>query len=166
MGAATQVSVEEYLRTVYRPDCDYVDGVVEERNVGERDHASAQTELAILLNRFRHTGLRAYTEFRMRVRERRYRVPDVLLTRGVPDEPILTTPPLLCVEVLSPEDKLPRVEMRIHDYLDFGVPVVWLIDPVERRLWIYRRSGVDEITAGTITLDGTAVELRVSEIFG
>lgn len=33
MAAGTQISVEEYLHTVYRPDCDYVDGVVEERNL-------------------------------------------------------------------------------------------------------------------------------------
>jgi hypothetical protein len=32
------VTVAEYLRTVYEPDCDYVDGRVEERNVGEFDH--------------------------------------------------------------------------------------------------------------------------------
>jgi len=31
------VSVREYLTTSYRPDCDYVDGRIEERNVGEYD---------------------------------------------------------------------------------------------------------------------------------
>ena len=42
MAAGTQISVEEYLHTAYRPDCDYVDGVVEERNLGERDHSWIQ----------------------------------------------------------------------------------------------------------------------------
>ena len=32
--ATTQVSLEEYLRTDYEPDCDYVDGELEERNAG------------------------------------------------------------------------------------------------------------------------------------
>ena len=45
MAAGTQISVEEYLHTVYRPDCDYVDGVVEERNLGERDHSWIQGRL-------------------------------------------------------------------------------------------------------------------------
>ena len=36
------VTVGEYLRTVYEPDCDYVDGRVEERNVGEFDHGLLQ----------------------------------------------------------------------------------------------------------------------------
>ncbi|MFL6352133.1 MAG: hypothetical protein ACJ74Z_09810 [Bryobacteraceae bacterium] len=42
MAASTQISVEEYLKTVYCPDRDYVDGVVEERNLGERDHSWIQ----------------------------------------------------------------------------------------------------------------------------
>ena len=36
--ATTQVSLEEYLRTHYEPDCDYVDGELEERNTGELEH--------------------------------------------------------------------------------------------------------------------------------
>jgi hypothetical protein len=40
--ATTLVSAGEYLATVYHPDCDYVDGVVLERNVGTREHASWQ----------------------------------------------------------------------------------------------------------------------------
>jgi hypothetical protein len=39
MAAATQpvpalLSLEEYLRTSYHPDCDFVDGHLEERNLG------------------------------------------------------------------------------------------------------------------------------------
>jgi hypothetical protein len=49
MKAATLISVEEYLRTSYRPDCDYVDGEVLERNVGERDHSKLQREFILYL---------------------------------------------------------------------------------------------------------------------
>ena len=38
MAIATQMTVEEYLRTSFDPDCEYVDGEVLERNVGETDH--------------------------------------------------------------------------------------------------------------------------------
>ena len=40
------VSVREYLSSSYDPDCDYVDGVVEERNLGEKDHSSLQMAVA------------------------------------------------------------------------------------------------------------------------
>ena len=46
METRTLVSVEEYLTTVYRPDCDYVDGEVQERNIGELDHGWLQTLVA------------------------------------------------------------------------------------------------------------------------
>ena len=43
------VSVEEYLHSVYDPDVDYVDGVLEERSVGEWDHAWLQRTLLFAL---------------------------------------------------------------------------------------------------------------------
>ncbi len=44
MPARTLISVEEYLATSYRPDCDYVDGEVVERNLGEWDHSRLQSQ--------------------------------------------------------------------------------------------------------------------------
>ena len=38
------VSVEDYLKTSHDPDCDYVEGEVQERNAGERDHSKLQGE--------------------------------------------------------------------------------------------------------------------------
>lgn len=165
MAAATQVSADEYLKTVYRPDRDYVDGVVEERNLGEWDHSSVQTQFVVLFSKFRESGLRAVTELRMRIRENRFRIPDVVVTIGKPDEQVLTKPPLLCVEILSPGDTVSGLNERVRDYLDFGVPVVWVVDPRERRIWIYRPTGMEEATGGSVKLDRTSIEVYFSEIF-
>lgn len=166
MAAGTQISVEEYLKTVYRPDCDYVDGVVEERILGELDHALTQGKLvSFFLSRLRETGLFAIPEWRFQVKPTRFRIPDVIVTRGKPNEQILTKPPLLCIEILSPEDTVSRVNQRIQDYLDFGVPVVWVIDPAERRIWIYHREGMKQVEGDTVKLDGTDVEIPFSDIF-
>jgi hypothetical protein len=35
------MTMQKYLRTSYRPDCDYVDGILIDRNVGLRDHSKA-----------------------------------------------------------------------------------------------------------------------------
>jgi hypothetical protein len=95
MAAGTQISVEEYLKTVYRPDRDYVDGVVE-----ERDHSWVQATLVtFFLSWFRETGIAALPQWRVQVRPTRFRIPDVVVTRGKPDEQILTKPPLLCIEL-------------------------------------------------------------------
>jgi Uma2 family endonuclease len=165
MAAGTQISVEEYLKIVYRPDRDYVDGVTEERNLGEWDHSSVQTQFVVFFSKFRQTGLRAVTELRMRVRENKYRIPDVVVTLGKPEEQVLTKPPLLCIEILSKGDTVSQTNERVRDYLDFGVPVVWVADPAERTLWIYRQNGMEQAVGPTVKLDGTSIEVPFSEIF-
>lgn len=165
-SAQTLVSVEEYLKTSYSPDCDYVDGVVEERNLGERDHAWIQTQIATwFTSKFRKTGIAGIVEWRFQTRATRFRIPDVTVVRGKPDEKILTKPPLLCIEILSPEDRLSRVNARIKEYLDFGVPAVWLVDPEEKTVWIYRQTGMEEASGNTLRVDGTELEFPLSEIF-
>ena len=37
--ATARIPVSEYLATVYRPDGDYIDGEVLERNLGEQAHS-------------------------------------------------------------------------------------------------------------------------------
>jgi Uma2 family endonuclease len=48
------------------------------------------------------------------------------------------TPPLLAVEVLSPDDRATKVMRKITDYLNARVPLVWVIDPEDRTLTIHR----------------------------
>jgi Uma2 family endonuclease len=166
--ASTQalVSVEEYLKTSYSPDCDFVDGVVEERNLGERDHSWIQMKLiGFFMANFSQTGVAPMPEWRVQTTATRFRVPDVVVVRGKPDEQILTKPPLLCIEILSPEDRMSRVNARIKEYLDFGVPAVWLVDPEEKKIWIYRQTGMEEASGNTLRIEGTELELPLSEIF-
>ena len=42
----TSVSVEEYLRTSYEPEMEYVDGQLVDRHVGEYDHSLMQAMIA------------------------------------------------------------------------------------------------------------------------
>jgi Uma2 family endonuclease len=166
MAVSTVISVEEYLETSYRPDCDYVDGVVEERNLGELDHAWLQTKIATFFaSRFRETGIAAIVEWRFQTKPTRFRIPDIVLTQGKPNEQILRQPPLLCIEILSPEDTVKRTNERIQEYLDFGVPAVWLLDPETKALWIYRQSGIEKITGDSVKVDGTSIEVPLAEIF-
>ncbi len=57
------------------------------------------------------------------------------------------------------------MNLRIQDYLDFGVPAVWLVDPQERQVWIYRRNGMQEARGNCIQVDGTDIEVPLGEIF-
>jgi Uma2 family endonuclease len=101
------------------------------------------------------------TEIRVCVAPARYRVADVSCVRRAPEESgIITEPPVLVIEILSPDDTVPQTEDRIHDYLAIGVPWVWLINP--RRLdraWLYEASGRRDVSDGVLT----AGEIRVSQ---
>ena len=107
MPTGTLISVEEYLATSYRPDCDYVDGRLEERNVGEWDHSKIQAAIvAYFFVRRKAWGISVAPEQRVQVNSTRFRVPDVCVLLGEPKEQIFRTPPFLCVEILSPEDRM------------------------------------------------------------
>ena len=49
------ISVEEYLSTVFEHDCEYVDGVIEERDLGEFEHSYVQVVLVSLFRQNRET---------------------------------------------------------------------------------------------------------------
>ena len=93
MSTATLVSIEEYLGTSYRPDCDYVDGELQERNLGERRHSRTQMLLgAFLFQRETQWGIQVLPEQRVQVSKTRFRIPDlcVVLTCD-PVTPIVTS---------------------------------------------------------------------------
>ena len=122
----------------YRPDCDYVDGEVQERNVGEFDHSFLQGLLFRLFFDNRQIwDVRVSPEQRMKLGPSRFRVPDICaMRRAAPREQVITSPPLICIEILSPEDSLQRMRQRTDEYLDFGTKHVWIIDPGLRKGYV------------------------------
>ena len=162
------VSVEEYLHTLYRPDCDYLDGVLVERNVGEITHQMAQQELVVFLRERRQLwGIFVVQELRVQVSPTRYRVPDVLVVLGGrPDEQILTKPPFLCIEILSPEDRVGRMQDRIDDYLRFGVRYVWVIDPYRQKAWIHTSDEIREVRDGLLRTQDPELIVPLGEVLG
>jgi Uma2 family endonuclease len=162
------VSVEEYLSTSCRPDCDYVDGEVLERNWGERDHSELQREFIVYLHlRAKQWGIHVFPELRVQVSSHRFRVPDICVVAGnEPTEQILSEPPFICIEVISKRDKQMAMQHRIDDYLQFGVRHVWLVDPFDRRIWIYSFEGATEVKSGVLRTENPAIEVLLSEIFG
>jgi Uma2 family endonuclease len=138
------ISVREYLSTSYDPDCDYVDGVVEERNAGETDHSYLQTAIAAYSFALRKQwGVCPLTEQRVQVSSTRFRIPDICVVVGPkPADQIIRTPPLVCIEILSPEDRLSKVRQRLNYHLRFGVPYVFLLDPEVRKAYRWTTAGM------------------------
>jgi Uma2 family endonuclease len=146
LSTAIVVPVQAYLTTSYRPDCEYIDGALLERNVGEWDHSKLQARLIVILSQLVLTEqIHVVPEQRVQVTPSRFRVPDVAVVVGPePEEQILTAPPFLCIEILSREDRMSEMQERIDDYLHFGVRYVWVLDPRLKRAFVYTSTGVSQ----------------------
>jgi Uma2 family endonuclease len=129
MATTTHVPIEVYLRSSYEPDAEYVDGRINERPMGEFDHASRQQ--AIQSRFMRHqieSGIRVRPELRIKVAATRDRVPDVtVLDRSRPKKQIVTHPPLAVFEILSSEDRVQPLKFKLEDHRVMG----YTGDPVD-----------------------------------
>jgi len=161
------VSVEEYLHTDYSPDCDYVDGELVERNVGESDHSICQGLIyAYFLARREQWKVYPLIELRMQVHRTRFRVPDVaVFLGGPPPEQIPTAPPFMAIEILSPEDRVRAMQKRVGDYLAFGVAYVWVIDPQECTAIVHTRAGSYQSEDLILRTENPEIILPLPEIF-
>lgn len=166
MSSTTLVAVSEYLATSYRPDRDYVDGELQERNVGEWPHSRAQASLcSFLFQREAQWGIRVVTEQRVQVSATRFRIPDICVTLvSDPIQPILTRPPFLCIEILSKDDTVSQLNERIADYFRMGVRYVWVIDPLMRRAFIYTMGHMQEVLDGMLRTGNPEVLVPLDEI--
>jgi Uma2 family endonuclease len=170
MAAATLpfISIEEYLHTSYEPDADYVDGEIEERSMGEWDHGDLQGEILTILRGFaKQWHIRAAPEIRVQVAPTRFRVPDVcVISAADPKEQIVQTPPLLCIEIISPEDRYTRSTRKYSEYIDMGVREVWIFDPKARLVSVLHSNGVTTThKEGSLRLEGTPIEISLAEVF-
>ena len=107
--------------------------------MGEFDHSSWQQAI---LRRFweheREWDIRVMPSLRIKVAATRYRVPDVtVLDRSLPIEQIITHPPLAVFEVLSPEDTVQRLKLKLEDYRAMRIPEIWVIDPQDSTYYRY-----------------------------
>ncbi len=161
------VPVEEYLRTSF-PDGDqeYVDGRIVERNVGEIRHSNCQSAIDTYLRTHYKKIIWAGVEVRVQVRSTRFRVPDVTVVLGpMPAGRIIVSPPVLVVEVLSPDDRAAELQEKIEDYLSFGIPCVWVVNPETRRAYIYTAEGMREAAGGVLRISNPEIVVPLDELF-
>jgi Uma2 family endonuclease len=164
MATQTLISVEEYLRTISDPDCEYVRGVLAERAMPTYDHAAWQSVLVRWFgNHGQEWNINALAELRMRVAPDEFRIPDVtILSRSAPREQIITHPPLAVFEILSPTDLMSATLIKLEAYQQMGIPAIWLIDPARPAYWLYS-SG--HLTPATVfELPGASFRVAIGEI--
>jgi Uma2 family endonuclease len=165
--SAVSLSIEDYLRTAYKPDVDYVDGEIQERNVGKIDHSTIQSAMVgFFWLRRTQWGILPLTEQRIRVAETRVRIADLAVIRADdPREEVTIQPPLICVEILSPEDRMSRAKIVLSDYVAMGVQNVWLIDPLRRAAFTFDAAGLHDADPFKLAVADSPIYLDLTEAF-
>ena len=169
--AAQFVPVDVYLRSSFEPDAEYVDGEIQERAVGELDHAAWQA--AIQKWFWKHEqewGIRVLAELRVQVSPTRFRVPDVVVLENTGPlremEQIVKTAPVAVFEILSPEDKLVRVLEKLADYEAMGVRGIFVVNPKSGEKYQYLGGDLKHVEQVALMVGQTGRMFRMSEIEG
>ena len=167
MATIAPISVSEYKNTTYRPDQEFLEGQLIERNVGEYDHSNLQGALIGLIGtRQREWNIRVLPAQRVQVSPTRFRIPDVcVVSREQAVEPVFTRPPLLCIEVLSKDDSLRSMQDRIDDYRAFSVPNIWVLDPVKRCAYVCSHGDFREPDSAVLEIPGSPIRVTLAELF-
>jgi len=166
MATTHLIGVEEYLHSTFEPDAEYVEGRIVRRSVPQKTHSKLQTYLVRALYEMGHPlGCEVWVEQRVRTRRdpARFRVPDVCVTVGEPDEEIFTNPPFLCVEVLSPDDTAQELRIKIDEYLAWGVAHVWVVDPVLLAGEIHTSDRIERVGDGLFRAGNIEIDLRKTQ---
>ncbi len=165
MATSTTVPLEEYLSTKYEPDREWIDGELRARGAPDEFHSAIQQFFLEYFGRMkRELGVRVRPELRLHVSKRRYRVPDVqLLPTSAKFQPIPDTPPVLCIEVLSPDDRPGELKEKIADYLAMSVGAIWIVDPRRRRLSTADAQGMHAVKG--FAVPNSEIWISAEEIF-
>ena|SRR5579859_2209548 len=165
MASRLQIAPAEYLSTSFEgPDREYVRGEIIERSMPTYPHGKTQIRLGVRFEQLRESQhLFACSETRMRLAADLYRIPDVAVFAGTePDEQVPSRPPLLAIEIISPDDRYSEVLEKLAEYRQWGVSHIWVVDPDRRTLAVYDEGAL--LPASSLALPGYPVEFS-SDLF-
>ncbi len=135
--------------------------------MGERPHAMIQKFFTVFFGmREGEWKIQVLPEQRVQTSESHYRIPDVCVVRDSdPYELIDRVAPLLCIEMLSWDDRMTEIQERVDDYFEMGVQAVWVVDPRRRKAFAAGSGGYLYPANTELTVEGTPIRVDVAEVF-
>ncbi len=127
-------------------------------------HGLLQT---VLLTWLFERGWKAAAEVTLKISPDVELIPDGIATRGPVQQPYPTRPVEVCIEILSPDDRLQKALQKGRFYVDWGVSDVWIIDPARRTAWMVTRDNREGIAVppeGSLTA-GEDTQIPLPELF-
>ena len=133
MASKALLTPEQYLSTHYEREPEYVHGELVEKSLPTRKHSRVQHRLSVLLDRVGY----CCPELRVKLAADLYRVPDFALYESDPAMELPDFPPVLIVEVKSPDDRPADALQKFVEYKTWGVHELWYVDPETEKLYVF-----------------------------
>jgi len=168
MATATQTrhTPEDLLEIDDRPMPELIDGELVEREPMGQEADEVGINVATILKAYSKTTLPgvvngAQGSFQIFPDDpNKVRIPDVSFTRrdrlpeGKPARGHGRVPPDLAVEIVSPNDTATKLQQKIRDFLNAGIPLIWVVNPDTRDVQVIRADGTGALLKVGDTLDG------------
>jgi Uma2 family endonuclease len=163
----------------FKPALEYLDGRVIQKMSPVFPHSILQVGLANALNAF--ASPRKLGEAGVEIRSTfggSSPVPDVsfFARERVPKygrkqmPPLITYPPDICVEILSPGQRIAKLRRKIRHAIEYGSKLGWLVDPFREEITVFRPGRKAQILKVGDRLSGEDVlpgfSIPIDEIFG
>ncbi len=165
VATKTQIRAEDYLRMTFEHDAEFVHGEIVERSMPDLTHGRIQSLIVIAFGKLNPKyPFFPCVEVRIRVAEGVYRIPDVAVFAGkLPAQPVPDKAPLIVVEVLSKDDRYIDLIQKLDEYREWGVPHIWVVDPLTKRFSMYTELGLQNVSS--LSLPDYPFQLTPSELF-
>jgi Uma2 family endonuclease len=174
-GTATEQDLIEALEAVDKRLYELIDGVLVEKAMGFRESFVASLVVYYLWEYLqkRDLGIAFSADGPIRLRPGRVRMPDAgfvswqrLPGGELPDDPILDAIPDLAIEVISRGNTPKEMDLKLRDYFQAGVRLVWFIYPKTQSAIAYSSLTVkkeipkDRALEGSKVLPGFSLSLK------
>ena len=147
MATEALITAEQYLSTHFEREPELVHGELVERPLPNFPHGRIQLRLGSRLEALSQphavfTGV----EVRVQLAPDLFRLPDIAVWVGPnPPAKLPNEPPLLVVEISSPDDRWYDLLQKLEEYRVWGVQHIWLVEPELKKFHVYDNGSVTEV---------------------
>jgi len=165
VATKTQIRAEDYVRMTFEHDAELVHGELRERSLPDYVHGRLEFLLGVQFAKLVSSRpLYPCCEVRMKVAPEVYRIPDVAVFAGKPsNQQVPDTPPFIAIEILSKDDRYVDLMEKLEEYRQWGVPHIWVIDPLAKKFSVYTELGPQNVSS--LTLPECSFQLTPTELF-
>ena len=163
MATKAQITAEQYLHMTFEHDAEFVRGEIVERSMPDNFiHVSSSDADGDRTSDPIHP-LFPCPELRLRLEPELTAFRTSRFSPEPPKQSVPSTPPLLVIEILSKDDRHHDLMEKLEEYRVWGVPNIWVVDPLAKRFATYTELGLQNVSS--LALADYPFELTPSILF-